>query len=81
MVGAVHVHVLRTLTADDYASQVIASRFRIYSGQARTASLAVTVRITAPVDLLRRRTRVALTTDALGSLVRCDRFTFIMRFQ
>ena len=34
----------------------------------------MTVRVAAPVDLLRRGTHVALATYGLGSLVRCDRF-------
>ena len=61
-------------TADSYTSLIIASRFRVYSGQARAASLAVTVRVAAPADLLRRGARVALASCMLAQVGRRDRF-------
>ena len=64
-------------TADGYSSYIIASRFRVYSGQARAASLAVTVQIAAPADLLRHRARVALASCMLAQVGRSGRCNFL----
>ena len=66
-------------TADGYSRWVIASRFRVYSGQARAASLAVPVRVAAPADLLRRGAHVALATYMLVRVGRRDRFSSLIQ--
>ena len=80
MVGAASSHVLGSLTgdtADGYVRWVIASRFRVCSEQARAASLAVTVWVAAPADLLRRGARVSLASCMLVQVGRRDRFNLL----
>ena len=63
-------------TAENCECSVIDTRFRVYSGQARAASLAETVGTTTPAFLLRRVYYVARMLWALSADVNRDRFIF-----
>ena len=64
-------------TADSCECSVIDTRFRVYSGQARAASLAETVGTTSPAFLLRRVYYVASMSWALSADVNRDRFILL----
>ena len=61
-------------TAESCGCSVIDTRFRVYSGQARAASLAETVGTATPAFLLRRVYYVASISWALSADVNRDRF-------
>ena len=64
-------------TAESCECSVIDTRFRVYSGQARAASLAETVGTTTPAFLLRRVYYVSNMSWALSADVNRDRFNFL----
>ena len=72
--SAERTRILTRDTDDGYASWVIALRFQVRSEQARAVSLAMTVRVATPADLLRRRTREALAPCLLAQVYRRDRY-------
>ena len=61
-------------TAESCERSVIDTRIRVYSGQARAASLAETVGTTTPAFLLRRVYYIASMSWALSADVNRDRF-------